>query len=119
IFPVSINGRSVIRDASNTASMRFVTPGFFRTLGIPLMRGRDVLATDDTSIGTVAVVSESFAQRYWPGEEPLGKRFDFAYRRDLTVIGVVGDIRVRGPERPSEPQVYLSSKQGADGMMTF
>ncbi|MGH7718877.1 MAG: hypothetical protein ACREON_08565 [Gemmatimonadaceae bacterium] len=52
----------------------------------------------------VAVVSESFARRYWPGEHPIGRRFEVAFF-ERTVVGVVGDVRVRGLEQESEPQV--------------
>jgi putative ABC transport system permease protein len=61
----------------------------------------------------VAVVSESFVRRYWPHELPIGRHFKFEFR-DREVIGVVGDIRARGLEKTSEPQVYLSSQQDPD-----
>jgi hypothetical protein len=66
----------------------------------------------------VAVVSESFARRYWPGQSPLGRRFKFAFV-DRTIVGVVGDIRVRGLEKNSEPQVYLSELQQPDDYLVF
>jgi predicted lysophospholipase L1 biosynthesis ABC-type transport system permease subunit len=66
----------------------------------------------------VAVVSESFVQRYWPGADPLGRRFRFAeYER--RVIGVVGDVRVRGFEQSSEPQAYLPYRQNPDRGFTW
>jgi predicted lysophospholipase L1 biosynthesis ABC-type transport system permease subunit len=55
-------------------------------------------------------VSGSFVRRYWSNQDPLGRQFDFG-NHARTVVGVVGDIRVRGLERPSEPQVYLPYKQ--------
>jgi putative ABC transport system permease protein len=64
------------------------------------------------------VVSESLAQRYWPNQNPIGKRI-FVSFFDREVVGVVGDIRVRGLERNSEPQVYIPSKQIPDGWMPF
>jgi predicted permease len=118
IWPVAITGQPLVRSESNTASMRFVTPGFFATLGIPLHMGRDVAESDALGSPFVAVVSRSFARRYWPGEDPLGRHFQFAYH-DRTVIGVVGDIRVRGLELDSEPQVYLASRQMPDGEVAF
>ena len=118
IWPVGITGASTIRDASNSASLRFVTPGFFSTLGIPIVRGRDVAETDDTTSTFVAVVSESFAKRYWPGQDPIGKRFTFAFRERM-IAGVVRDIRVRGLEQTSEPQVYVPYRQVLSGYFTF
>jgi predicted lysophospholipase L1 biosynthesis ABC-type transport system permease subunit len=61
----------------------------------------------------VALVSQSFIRRYWPGENPLGHRINIG-NHDREVIGVVGDVRVRGLERRSEPQVYLSWQQPDD-----
>jgi predicted permease len=114
IWAVIVNGRSHIRSEGNVASMRFVTPGLFETMGIPFQAGRDVSETDTADRPYVAVVSESLARRYWPNQQPIGQHFTFAVH-DREVIGVVGDIRVRGLERSSEPQVYLSYKQVPDG----
>jgi putative ABC transport system permease protein len=118
IWPVQVDGRPAIRAEQQTASLRFITPGFFATLGIPLREGRDVGDADTFDAPFVAVVSRSFADRYWPGESPLGHHFLFAFR-DRTIVGVVGDIRVRGLERSSEPQVYLPPRQVPDGWLAF
>ena len=92
------------------ASMRFVSPDYFATMGIPLLMGRDVEDTDVPSRLWVAVVSESFVKKYWPNENPLGRQFRL--RQDLrTVVGVVGDVKARGLERVAEPQVYLPAIQ--------
>ncbi len=117
IWAVVLQGETQERTASHTASMRFVTPGFFATMGIPLHRGRDVNETDTLDAPFVAVVSESFVRRYWPDQNPLGRHFQFAFH-DRMVAGVVGDVRVRGLERPSEPQVYLPYRQVQDGWVT-
>jgi len=113
IWPVAMGGQPEDRPENQTASLRLVTPGFFETLGVPLTLGRDVGPSDVLASPFVAVVSQSFVRRYWPGENPLGKRFRIA-SKDRSVVGVVGDIRVRGLERTSEPQVYLPSPQVAD-----
>jgi hypothetical protein len=91
-----------------------VTPGFFETLGIPLRAGRDIRESDTLEANGVAVVSESFVKKYLPGVDPIGRRIDFALR-ERTIVGVVGDIRVRGLERVSEPQAYVSYRQVRDG----
>jgi len=118
IWPVGVRGIPLIRDNANTASLRFVTPHVFATLDIPMRSGRDVEDTDDSTRTFVAVVSESFAKRYWPNESAIGKRFMFAFF-ERTIVGIVGDIRVRGLERPSEPQVYLPYKQVGDLTVPF
>jgi hypothetical protein len=71
-------------------------------MGIPLLGGRDVAASDTQQSPFVAVVSASFARRHWPDQNPIGRRFHLAFF-ERTVVGVVGDVRVRGLERDSEP----------------
>ena len=113
IWPVGVNGRLPRPASPDNASLRFVTPEFFSTLRIPVRQGRDVRESDSLQQPFAAVVSESFARRYWPNQDPLGRHFQVAFH-DRTVIGVVGDIRVRGLERQSEPQVYLPYRQQPD-----
>jgi putative ABC transport system permease protein len=114
IWPVGLNGAELERRETNTASMRFATPGFFQTLSIPIRAGRDVSDADTMKTQMVAVVSESFVKRYWPGQDAIGRHFNFA-TKDRTIVGVAADIRVRGLERNSEPQVYLPYRQVDDG----
>jgi putative ABC transport system permease protein len=118
VWPVVPEGQSLTRAQAQTASSRYVTPDYFTTLGIPLRHGRDVSDADETGQPRVAVVSESFVKRYWPGQDPIGKRFKFL-DSVRTVVGVVGDVRMRGPEQQSEPQVYLAYKQAEDGQSFF
>jgi predicted permease len=118
VWPVIDPGLDVGEGERPTALLRLVTPGFLEALGVPLRRGRTIDAGDVRERESVAVVSESFARRHWPGQDPLGRRFAIAFSEPV-VIGVVGDVRVRGLERESEPQVYLSSAQVADGSLPF
>jgi predicted permease len=118
IWPVGLEGQPADPTEQRRASLRFVSTGFFATLGIPLRRGRDVSEGDTATTPFVAVVSESFAREYWPEEDPLGRRFSFGLQQRV-VVGVVGDIRVRGLEQPSEPQVYLPYGQVPDGGLVF
>ncbi len=114
IWPVGIGGQVQTRTDTNTASMRYVTPEFFRAMGIPLRQGRETTDADTFDRPWVAVVSESFVNRYWPRQAPIGRKFNFALD-ERTVVGVVDNIRVRGLERSSEPQVYLPFQQVRDG----
>ncbi|MFI5230820.1 MAG: ABC transporter permease, partial [Gemmatimonadales bacterium] len=75
IFPIEAGGQPSNGADGRNASMRYTTPGFFASMGIPLRMGRDVEETDDLNRPQVAVVSASFARKYYPGENPLGKRF--------------------------------------------
>jgi predicted permease len=92
------------------AIIHFVTPGFFDTLGIPLRRGRDVTDRDDATAPFVAVISESLAERLWPGRDPIGRQLRIA-GMDRTVAGVAGHIAVRRVEGASDPQIYLPFEQ--------
>lgn len=114
IFSVFLPGQEERRDNAKSASLRFVTPQFFTTMKIPLHRGRDIAESDAQKQPFVAVISESLAKDYWPSEDPIGKRINVA-GAERTVVGIVGDVRVRGLERASEPQVYLSYQQVDDG----
>jgi predicted permease len=118
IWPTTIAGAPVVRDASNTVGLRFVTPQYFAAMGITLRAGRDIADADRRESPPVAVVSESFAKRMWPNENAIGKQFTII-TIPRTIVGVVGNVRVRGLERPSEPQVYLPATQLPDGMMVF
>jgi putative ABC transport system permease protein len=117
IWPATLVGDAVIRSEANSASLRFVTPQYFSTLGAAVREGRDVAESDTPTSVPVAVVSESFARRMWPNESAIGKRFRFVFA-SRTVVGVVGDIRVRGLERESEPQVYLPARQLPDSVLS-
>jgi putative ABC transport system permease protein len=128
IWPVTGTGNA---DAEHdgggvkTVAMRLVSSGYFGTMQIPLRAGRDFSESDDLNNASVAIVSESFVRQYWPSQNPIGRKFHFAFenfpfaQQDRTVIGVVGDVRFRGLERRNEPQVYLSYKQLPDRTSNF
>jgi len=118
IWPVNIDGQPEDPSRSHSAILRFVTPGFFDLLKIPLRQGRDVKESDTADTPFVAAVSESFGKRYWPGQDPVGRHFKFAFS-EREVVGVVGDIRERGLERTSEPQVYVPYNQVRDGALVW
>jgi len=118
IWPIGLAGQASEAESSRTASLRFATPGLFEALGVPLRAGRLLAAGDTLASPYVAVVSESFGREVWPGENPIGKHFFFAFE-ERTIVGVVGDVRVRGLERRSEPQVYLPHGQMGDDRLPW
>ncbi len=89
-----------------------MSPGYFATMGIPLLFGRDVSVSDDTATVPIAVVDESIAKRYWHGTDALGKRIrttgDTTW---LTIIGVVGAIHDDDATRLPAPHLYVSLAQ--------
>jgi predicted permease len=119
IFAVGVDGvEPTDRTRGEVASMRYVTPGYFAAMGMPLRRGRDVAESDTAEHGSVAVVSESFVRRFFPDRDPIGRHFRFAYG-DREIVGVVGDVRDWGPEQESAPQVYCAYRQMDDGKFTW
>jgi predicted permease len=118
VFPAALAGEVQVTDASNSVGLRTVTPEYFETMGIPLREGRDVAEADTRGSPLVAVVSRSFVERYWPDRSAIGMRFTIA-GEERAIVGVVGDVRIRGLEQESEPQVYLPSAQMADSAIMF
>jgi putative ABC transport system permease protein len=106
-----------------TTQVRPVTPGFFRTMGIPQLAGRDFTDADTRQSLDVFVITETLARRIYPGENPLGKRLHVAIRSDEGVsgdiIGVVGDVKMTSLEAETQPAVFMPHAQLPIGIMTF
>jgi len=88
-----------------------VSPGYFHTMGIPLLRGRLFTDVDAAGSNHVAIISEMTARQVFPGENPLGKRIQLGGRQDdrpwADIVGVVGDVHQYGLDAPTTPQAYL------------
>jgi putative ABC transport system permease protein len=88
---------------------------FFRTAGIPLIRGRLFEAQDGPDAPNVAVISETLAREKWPNQNPVGQRIDFSNMdgilKPLTIVGVVGDIRAEGLDQPPSRIIYVDYRQ--------
>ncbi|HEV2150382.1 MAG TPA: FtsX-like permease family protein, partial [Longimicrobiaceae bacterium] len=95
----------------------YVGPDHFRTLGVPLLRGRALTAEDRAGRPRVAVIDETAARRFWPGEDPIGKRVWFGYAgfespdSPTEIVGVVGDVLYAPPGGESRPALYTSYLQ--------
>ncbi len=93
-----------------SAQLYAVTPGYFETMGIPLERGRPFLPADRPGALPVAIVGSEAAARFWPGEDPLGKRVRVGGSEDgpwWTVVGLVSEVRHAGLDAPPGDQLYL------------
>jgi predicted permease len=98
----------------NNTEFQVVSPSFFQTMGIPLLRGRWFDGQDRADSAGVVVVNESLAERFWPGQDPLGKRValkDFGSGDWLSVIGVVGSVHYEGLNLRPDSQMYLAYTQ--------
>ena len=100
------------------AVYRLVMPGYFHTMNIPILRGRDVTDRDDLNSPEVVVVNEALAHRCWPGEDPIGKRFaledSLPNLQWLTVVGVVKDTRQKYWAATPDMEMYLPFLQSHD-----
>jgi putative ABC transport system permease protein len=107
----------LFKDATRTGYADFcvASEGYFRVLGIPLLRGRSFAARDRMDAPHVAVVSQALARARWPDRDPLGRTIEFGNMdsdlRPLTVVGVVGDVREDSLEAPPRPTVYVDYRQ--------
>jgi putative ABC transport system permease protein len=88
------------------ASFNLATPDYFQTLGIPLIRGRNLDARDIQGAPEVAVINEAMARRFFPDEEALGKRIRIAEQPWRTIVGVIGSVRRSGLETEAMPEMY-------------
>ena len=99
---------------------RIVTPGYFRTLGIAIQRGREFDASDVSGARQVAVVDEVLANRYWPNQDPVGKRVGFGNAENprwLEIVGVVAHTMQNNPREDEHTQLYVPYAQLAEGQM--
>ncbi|MEO8218829.1 MAG: FtsX-like permease family protein, partial [Acidobacteriota bacterium] len=96
--------------------MNIVTPGYFRTLGVPIIRGRDLAESDIKGGRDVAVINRAMADEYWPGRDPIGK-----YIGDVNaeVVGIVANVRERSLRAPAAPAVYRPLAQLSMSGMTL
>ena len=98
--------------------MRPVSPGYFKTLGVPLLRGRDIGATDSGEAPRVLLINDATARRYFPGEDPIGKQV-VLWGKPCEVIGVVGDVRSLAPDAPAAPSAFPPLAQTPFGDITL
>ncbi|HEV7747768.1 MAG TPA: ABC transporter permease [Pyrinomonadaceae bacterium] len=113
-------GRSVEQITSGgvsyDANHRQVSADYLKTMGIPLLRGRSFSDADNQQSTRVAIINETMARQYWPGEDPLGKRFTMDDPDEkatwVTVVGVAGDVRQMGVDEPVKAEMYFPYQQG-------
>jgi predicted permease len=95
-----------------------ITPGFFTTLRIPIVAGRDFTTADDSAAPKVAIINETFAKKFWPAGDALGHRINTGNGMG-TIVGIVGDIKQARMIDPPEPQFYRPHLQDPWETMTF
>ena len=114
---LEIEGRPIPEAQRPATDVSLVSPEYFQTMGIPLLRGRVFTEHDDAQAPPVAIVNETFARRFFPGENLLGKRIRpsvWHAKGDgpmFKIVGVVGDVSHGNLSRPTDPEVYQPDAQ--------
>ena len=121
---ITIEGRAVPTPADAASSaFRLTCPGYFATLGIPVLEGRDFNQRDVTRGERVAIVNREMASRYWPGQSPIGKRLKLGSLTNsnpwLVVVGVIESVRHAGLDSDVPRELYLPYNQSAWPVMTI
>ena len=112
-----LTDRAVVSDSAPVMMSRIsVSPGYFSTLGIPVLKGRTFTDHDDEQAQKVAVVNQILAQHLWPGEDPIGKQLPLM-DSPLTVVGVVGNTRHEGLSQDIGGEIYVPYLQQLDPSM--
>jgi len=106
-----IVGASPERNRDAEAQYHFVSPEYFRAVGIPLIRGRFFEETDVRNSQVVTIINSSFARRYFPGENPIGKRLSTFNNKNVEIVGVVGDVQASPNAPVAEPSFYWADWQ--------
>ncbi len=98
-----------------------VSPGYFQTMGVPIVQGRACTEQDKSDGLQVAIINETMARRYWPGEDPLGKRFTFGNpgpnAQWLTIVGVSRDVKRLGLDSPVRIECFMPHGQAPSSVM--
>jgi putative ABC transport system permease protein len=114
---ISIEGQPPLERASEQLAVedRLATPDYFRVMGIPLIAGRAFSEADISSASPVVVVNQTFARRFFPNENPIGRHLKFGEGASagpwITIVGVVGDVRGFGLDKQPNSEIYLSYQQ--------
>ncbi|MFY9608133.1 MAG: ABC transporter permease [Blastocatellia bacterium] len=100
-----------------------VSPSYFRVMGIPLLAGREFDDRDVQDSTPVVIINQTFANRFFSGEDPIGKRFVYGGPGPdnpwITIVGIVGDMRRTGFDRPVRPETFLPEAQNPSGTLTI
>ncbi|MFL6584595.1 MAG: ABC transporter permease [Chthoniobacterales bacterium] len=117
---IFVEGRADAQTNGRFAIASAVTPGFFGTMAIPVLRGRAFSETDcERETPQVAMINETMARQYWPGEDAVGKRFHFFGDPPLEIIGVIRDLKMTSLGEASGPVVFVPFTTSPLGGVTF
>jgi putative ABC transport system permease protein len=102
-------------DDFHWAENSLVSPGYFRAMGIPILRGRDFTDQDRRDTPLVAVINETLARQYFRGRDPIGQRFHWGGRNLFTIVGIAGDVHISALDADPPAMIYYSMFQVQSG----
>jgi len=102
-------------DDFHWAENSLVSPGYFRALGIPMVRGRDFTEQDRPDTPLAAIINQVLARQYFPGQDPIGQRFRWGDRGLFTIVGIAGDVHISALDADPPPMIYHSMFQVQSG----
>ncbi len=110
----NIEGRPALESTkAPTAWLQSISPGYFETLGVPILAGRAITAADTAGSPKVAMINETMARRFWPGEDPVGKHLIYARESvRVEIVGVAADVKIGGlGDTAADNQLYVPYRQ--------
>jgi putative ABC transport system permease protein len=119
----TIEGQPTQKGAESSEAVGVITPGYFKVMRIPLVRGREFTVRDAMKAPAVVIITQRFADKYFPHEDPIGKRINPGLGDGVTndvlreIVGVVGDVKMKGLTSEFDPQYYLPYPQAVIGSL--
>lgn len=119
--PVALEGRPLLPMSEQPeVSVRVIAPGYFKTMRIPLLEGRDLADSDTAETAGVVVISKAMANQFWPNQSPIGRHLKLSFfpDKERVVVGVVGDVKQNGlDDSTGIPSLYWPAAQVGDSAM--
>lgn len=113
---VQVEGQPPLREGTGgMVTWRFVTPGYFNTLRVPIIEGRAFTEADRTPGDAAVILSQTLARRLFPTGDAVGKRLQTSSDGFLRIVGITSDVKNAGPERAADPEFYILRKPTLDG----
>jgi putative ABC transport system permease protein len=117
-WSITIEGKDKAPGENPNGDWQVVTPGYFESMGMRVTRGRTLTDDDHENAPIVAVINETMARRYWPGNDPIGKRFHIGTANQpwITIVGIIGRVRHNAVTETERAEMYVPHAQwGAAG----
>jgi predicted permease len=122
----TIEGRPVQKGNEPDEDIKVVSPGYFKTMGIPVLEGHEFIDTDKPASPNVLIINQAFAKKYFPNEDPIGKRMnpglsdsDVPKTPMREIVGVVANVKARKLSSESKPEYYFPYQQALIGNLTM